>query len=153
MDSIALIKYLTSKENSALMDLFAQVPEDKWDWTPGDGTRSALNQMQEFATALDIFVEGMKSKKIEFDPAVFQKWVEDRSKVRTVEELQSRLDGGTAKLYAYLDTLTEADLDEDVSMPFPGEWKVADVVTYQYWNTCYHRGQINTILQLLGLGG
>ncbi len=53
------------------------------------------------------------------------------------------------KLTDLIRTLDEDKLDEEVAMPFPGKYTLADVLAYQYWNASYHEGQITFISSML----
>jgi uncharacterized damage-inducible protein DinB len=140
---------MTEKQIDRLFEIAHKFPADKLDWKPDDNTRSALDQLQEVATALPKFLPGIKARKIEFDPAEFAKWVEERSKITSLDELERLTRESTKELLDYIRTVPESDLDTKVDMPFPGEFKVADLLSYTLWNASYHEGQINYISFML----
>lgn len=149
MNATELLCYLTEKQIDRLFEIAHKFPADKLDWKPDGNTRSALDQLQEVSTALTEFLPGIKSRKVEWAPERFAKWVEYRSKITSVDELEKLARESTKELLDYMRTIPEADLDLDVEMPFPGNFKVADVISYHLWNASYHEGQINMLSFML----
>lgn len=149
MEATELLTYLTEREIDSLFRAAHAVPADKLDWTPAPGMRSALDMLQEVATALDVFWSIYTEKKMEWSDDAFAKWKEDRSKITSLEELEKKTRESTAKLAEFMKNLDPAELTTPVTLPFPGEWKMADVLAYHYWNMSYHEGQIYSITFLL----
>jgi uncharacterized damage-inducible protein DinB len=142
MNATELLCYLTDKQLDTLFETAKKLPADKLNWQPTEGSRSALSQLQEVATALGVFLPGIKARKVEWDDSNFASWMEQRAKLTTLDELEKTARAQTKELTDYIRTLPEAELSEKVDMPFPGEYKVADVLAYHYWNMSYHEGQI-----------
>lgn len=149
MNANELICHLTEKQIDRLFETARKFPADKLDWAPTAGNRSALNQLQEVATALPLFLPGIKAKKVEFDPEIFAKWAEERSKITSIDELEKLTKESTKVLTEYVRTIPESELSDKFEMPFPGEFNLADILTYQLWNASYHEGQINYIMFML----
>jgi uncharacterized damage-inducible protein DinB len=150
MNANELLCYLTDKQIDRLFEIARKIPADKLDWKPGPDARSTLDQLQEVATSLQRFLPGIKARKVEFDPEMFAQWVAERKQITSLDELEKLTRESTKELTDYVRTVPEADLDLPVDMPFPGEFKVADVLAYHLWNSSYHEGQINTLAFLIG---
>jgi uncharacterized damage-inducible protein DinB len=125
------------------------IPADKLDWKPTPESRSALDQLQEVATASDTFWDGLMARKIRWEEDVYIKWVAERSHLTTIDALEAHSRASHARLYEYILSLSDEQLEEPFEMPFPGEWKLADVLTYYHYNASYHNGQITYIGTLL----
>ena len=150
MKTIEFLTYLTEHQIDGLFEAARALPADKLAWKPAPGARSALDQLQEVATAPAWFTDTHKKRKMEFDMEAFQKWREERSKITDIDELEKLC---RANMRTYLDSikdLDEAELGDKYEMPFPGEFKLADILTYHFWNISYHEGQINYIQTLYG---
>lgn len=48
-----------------------------------------------------------------------------------------------------MSSVNERELADVVEMPWPGDFRVADLLTYHYWNMTYHEGQITYIASML----
>jgi len=143
MNALELLSYLTERRVDALFRAARALPTDKLTWKPTPDSRSALDQLQEVATANDQFWPLITEGKAKWSPEIFMKWVEERSKITDLDELEQLTKASTARLLAYLRTLDPAELTRPVELPFPGgPLTLADVVSYQLWNTSYHEGQI-----------
>lgn len=145
-------EYAIYSAERGLAQLFAaarDLPEGKLDWSPKPGVRSALDQLQEVVTAMQAFVDEMKAREVTFDEDQFGAWVMSRSQLQTMADLEAAAEEGMVVYREYVRGLSDEDFDLLVSMPFPGEWKVADMVIYHPWNIAYHLGQISYIKSLL----
>lgn len=149
MDTQEYILYTTKRNIHHLFEAARNLPADKLAWKPEPGARSALDQLQEVATALDEFIPGMKARAIDFDKDAFAAWVQKRAQITSLEQLEEMITASVDTLKAYLDELSPEDLDQTVQMPFPGSWNVADMVNFHTWNIAYHTGQINYIASLI----
>lgn len=153
MNAIELLIYLIEKKQKDVFAAARRLPADKLDWQPGPNARSALNQLQEIATAGEYFAAAHRDRKIEWSPERMQEWMEARSKLTSIDELEHRCAANTANLVADMRKMSESDLTLPVQMPFPGEFNLADILAYHYWNMGYHEGQINYIGSLLEEAG
>jgi hypothetical protein len=149
MNAAEVLCYLTDKQVDSLFKLARKFPQDKLDWKPDENTRSALSQLQEVATAITLFLPGIRARKVVWDDGQFAKWMEYRSKITSVDELERLCQEGTKELTDLIRSTPEADLDVVVEMPFPGEFKVVDLYSYHLWNMSYHEGQINFLSFML----
>lgn len=149
MNATELLCYLTDKQVDSLFTAARSVPADKLDWKPAPGARSALDQVQEAATAIDKFWSAYESKKVEWDQEAFNTWQAERGKLTSLDELERICKEQTKRLTDFIRKTNEDDLSLPVSMPFPGDFKFADILAYHYWNCSYHEGQINYIVSML----
>ncbi len=149
MNAQELLVHLTEKQVNSLFEAARNLPADKLDWKPSEKSRSALDQLQECATALAQFSPASGERKMDFDEEKMAKWMEERQKITSIDELEATCKAQTAKLVAGIRATPEAAFDEPFQLPFPGEYKLADVLAYHYWNCGYHEGQINYIGMLL----
>lgn len=139
------------RELDSFLKIVKRVPEDKLDWVPQEGLRSVRDQFQEVATIVGDHWEIYEERKMEWDQARWAAYMERRAKVHTIEDLEARLRADTDRLIAFVRALPADDLMATTEMPFPGDHRVVDNVTYHLWNMSYHEGQISTILQMLGI--
>lgn len=145
-----LIRQL-ERELESFLKIAGKVPADKLDWTPGEGTRSALSQMQEVATVISENWGLYETRKMVWNDDAFAAWLENRSQYTTFEAIEAKLKEDIQQLKDFVRTRTPDDLEAEVEMPWPGEFKLCDVIYYACWNMAYHEGQIATILMLLGI--
>jgi hypothetical protein len=145
MNALQLLCRMTERQIDTLFRNARALPADRLDWKPSPDSRSALDQLQEVATSCDTFREALKVRKITWSDEMFAAWMAERAKLTDLDTLEKHAREGHARLYEDIMNLTEAELDEPFEMPFPGEWKLADVLVYYHYNACYHDGQINYI--------
>jgi uncharacterized damage-inducible protein DinB len=144
-----LIIYVTVRQNGNLFRAARSLPADRLDWQPSPGRRSALDQIQECATALDLFIESIQDRKLEWTKERYGRWLELRGQYAALDDLERVCGDNTQRWAAYVHSLRDDELDEPVELPFPGEFKLVDLLMYQYWNASYHEGQIEAIRQEL----
>jgi hypothetical protein len=138
------------RQLESFIKTFEKVPADKLDWAP-EGCRSALDQGQEVATVIGDHWELYESRKMEWSDEGFVEWLNARSQLKTRGQILDRLKQDTQKLIDFARTLPATELMATTEMPFPGEFRVVDNITYHTWNMSYHEGQINMILMMLGI--
>lgn len=153
MNSIELLCRMTERQLDKLFVVAKQVPEEKLDWSPGEGSRSALDQLQECATAVETFWPSYSERKMVWSEDMFDKWLAERSQLKTMTELEAVCRTQTRKLLDFVKGLSEEQLDEKVELPFPGDFTLADVIVYHQWNMSYHEGQIMYLLNLIEAEG
>jgi uncharacterized damage-inducible protein DinB len=149
MNASELINYLSRRQIDSLFRAARSLPQDRLDWKPAPGARSALDQLQEAATGVSQFWSVITTGTMEGGPESFAKWQEERAKLTSLDELEQRTREETDRLAEYISSLSEAQLAEPITLPWPGEHKKADVAAYHLWNMSYHEGQINYIASLL----
>lgn len=151
MKATELLIRQMEKAQEGFLDLVAKVPDDKLDWAPGEGTRSALDQFQEVATILGFTWGVFTDLTMEFSEQDFHRFLAHRKTFADRAACEAELRRWTSKLIEFVRSLRDEDLDAPVQLPFPGDWRLADCVHYHVWNLYYHTGQITAILQRLGL--
>ncbi len=137
------------RQTENLIYIASTIPSDKLDWVPGDGCRSALDQLRECATAVTFFWDIYTEYKLENIQDRFKGWMKARKELHTLDELTVALRESTQQLAALIRSAPEADLGRNVEMPWPGEYNLADVFHFHTWNMSYHEGQIAMIGFLL----
>lgn len=149
MNAIDLLIYLTERQIDSIFRAAAAIPADKLEWAPTPGNRSALDQLQEVATAPVAFWSAYSERKVEWDQEKFEKWKAERSKITTLPELEKLTRENIAKVVEFMRGLDPSELTAPVELPFPGSYNLADVLAYNYWNMGYHEGQITYIAAML----
>lgn len=149
MTAQELLIHLTQKRVDALFEAARNIPADKLNWKPTENSRSALDQVQEVATALARFNPASGQRKIDFDPKMFAEWVEERQKITDLDELEKICRDQTAGLLEGIKNTKNEEFEDKYELPFPGEFRLADILSYHLWNCGYHEGQINYIGTLL----
>ncbi len=149
MNTQELLINLTNKRVDGLFFAARQFPADKLDWKPTPASRSALDMLQEIATALDEFEGLFTSRKLEWDENSYMNWVSERSKITSLDDLEAMTRDATQKLASLIQQSDTSTYAEPVQLPFPGEFNVADVLAYHLWNMSYHEGQIYYIQTLI----
>ncbi len=144
-----MLVYLTERKIGDLFQAARNLPADKLDWSPAPGARSALDQLQEVATALAMHWDLYQTRKLEWSEDKMREWQEMRRQIRDLDALEARCREETARLLEFIENFPEDQLEALVDLPFPGEWKMADIFYYHLWNMGYHEGQINYIGSLL----
>jgi uncharacterized damage-inducible protein DinB len=149
MTANELLIHLTRSQITETFDAARQLPLDKLTWQPAPGARSALDQLQELATALDFNWSTYTERKVEWSQEKAERWKEHRSQFTDIDELEAMAQAGTERLAAFLADFDPADYSASVEFPIPGTFTMADCLAYHYWNATYHNGQINYIASLL----
>lgn len=139
----------TQKAVADLVTALERLPAEKRSWSPESTSRSALDMVAECAilNGATAHVISQRAFPAEFDFAAYQndKGELAQDETRTRELLQEN----TAKVIAALQAVPEADLSQEVPMPW-GPMKLEQIIAYPYWNMSYHEGQINYIASMLG---
>ncbi|RYG39493.1 DinB family protein [bacterium] len=144
---------LSDRNFQTLSQTVRAFPKDKLDWKPAPGSRSALDQLQEIATILEASGDMYKTYKLEFNPEDFGAWMERRQQYTDAEELLQMIEKVTASNNETIMGIPEEDLVKPFEMPWPGEFRVIDVLGYHPWNMAYHDAQINYIASMLETPG
>jgi hypothetical protein len=132
-----------------LVTAFLQLPEDKRDWKPAEGARSALNQLIECVLLNGYSVDLIQTHQ--FRNEVMGEYEADSAKASamTPDELFALLKENTGKVADAIRAVPDGDMDIDVVMPWNTQ-KLSELISYPYWNLSYHTAQINYIASLLG---
>lgn len=149
MDAIELLCRQIERQIDSLFRAARALPADKLDWKPTPNSRSALSQLQEVATAAEQFWAAHAERKVEWNADEFGRWLQDRQQYDTLDALERKTRETHAKVIEFIRNTKSEDLTLPVEMPFPGEFTLADIFSYYYWNASYHEGQITYIGALL----
>ncbi len=149
MDALNLLAYQTERQQENFFAAFKSLPADKLDWAPHEGARSALDQLQEVAKIAQFFPNVAKNRKLEFTTEQFEQYEADRKSISDPAELERMTREATKHLIDSLKDFKAEELMDNVEMPWPGEYRVADVLNMHAWNMAYHEGQIYYIASQL----
>lgn len=152
MNSLDLIAYNTKRQLDRFFDAFHAIPADRQDWAPNAASRSALDQLQEVAVVFQGIADAVTKRKLVMTEEDYANYSTERKKLTDPAELERMTREGTERLIEFMKTVKESELEEVVEMPWPGEFRVADLLGYHSWNMAYHEGQINYIGNLLTEG-
>lgn len=151
MNSADVLARQLERQCDSFIKTLRMVPEDKLDWTPQPGLRSARDQAQEVATIVTEFWELYADRKMTWDQERWDRYLQERAKVHSVDEIEDALRGATGKLIEFVRALPEPELAADTELPWGGDHKLVDNISYHAWNMAYHEGQINNYLKMLGI--
>lgn len=149
MNALELTAYNTRRQLDRFFEAFHAIPVDKIEWTPNEASRSALDQLQEVAVVFQGIADAITKRKLVMSDKDFANHLAERKKLTDVADLEKITRDGTEKLIEFMSTVKESELEEVVEMPWPGEFRVADLLGYHNWNMAYHEGQLYYIGTLL----
>ncbi|MBC8063666.1 MAG: hypothetical protein H7Y17_02460 [Chlorobia bacterium] len=152
MNALDLIAYNTQRQLDRFFEAFHAIPADKQDWAPNAASRSALDQLQEVAVVFQGIADAVTERKLVMTDEDFANYTAERKMVSDPAQLEKMTREGTVQLIAFMGNVKESELEETVEMPWPGDFRVADLLGYHSWNMAYHEGQINYIAGLLAEG-
>ncbi|RYG46220.1 DinB family protein [bacterium] len=139
-----------SERNLAtLIETVRAFPKDKLDWKPAPGARSALNQLQEIATILEMSGDMYGKRKLEFNMDDYGTWVARREQYTDAEELIEMITKTTAHNNEEIAKIADDQLLTPFEMPWPGDFTLVDIMSYHQWNMAYHDAQINYLASML----
>ncbi len=147
-----LIAELTQNAADAIIRNFKAMPEDRRNWQPTPGARSALNQLWEIGIVNEQFAQFLTGTATE--PLSFEKlgklWASECPD--SAEVLIEKVTSATARLCDAIRELPDEKLEELIEMN-PGAKIPGKMVMYLgLRNTWYHLGQVNYIQSLYGDG-
>ena len=142
--------YLATATQKASADLAAallRLPEDKRGWSPGEKSRTALDQVAECAILNEYTAELIQTRTWQAD------WFADfpAAKVKAAQDwgtLQARLQESAARVAAAIADVPDEALADEIQL-FGRTMALAEVMARSYWNMTYHEGQIVYIGSLL----
>jgi uncharacterized damage-inducible protein DinB len=146
-----LQEFLGRTARKAAADLEAallRLPDDKRDWSPMGGARTARDMVAECALLNGGTIQMIQTRAFiaDFDMTVFSR--AKRELAQDENALLSLLHENTEKVAVVIERVDENDLNVEVPMPW-GPMTLAQVMAYPYWNMSYHEGQINYIASLI----
>jgi uncharacterized damage-inducible protein DinB len=139
-----------AKATADLETALLRLPEEKRNWSAGGDARSALDMVAEIAILNGTVADTIQTRKgmTDFDYAAYT-----REKAALCEDwpaLKKMLDDNTARVVEVIRVVPDDDLDIEVQMPWGAMMTLSQIISYPYWNACYHEGQINFIASMLG---
>lgn len=142
--------YLATATQKASADLAAallRLPEDKRGWSPGEKSRTALDQVAECAILNEYTAELIQTRTWQPD------WFADfpAAKAKAAQDwgtLQARLQESAARVAAAIADVPDEALADEIQL-FGRTMALAEVMARSYWNMTYHEGQIVYIGSLL----
>jgi uncharacterized damage-inducible protein DinB len=149
MNALELLSDMTRRQVDRFFEAARAIPADKLDWQPAPGARSALDQVQEVATVFQGIPQAVTDRKLEFTPEMYEQMTNERKKVTDLDELERMTRESTERLIEFIQSVPPEELNDVVQMPWPGDFRVAGLLGYHYWNMTYHEGQIYYIGTLL----
>jgi hypothetical protein len=140
----------TQRAANDLSEAFLRLPEDKRNWVPEGQARTAIDQVAEVAILNGSTAELIQSRKWD-DKAGMDEFFKAKAALVDAgwDKVKSTLDVNTPRAVAAIQALPESDLGVEVQMPW-GPMTLEQIISYPYWNACYHEGQINYIASMLG---
>lgn len=149
MTAAEFLAHLLRKQTDGLFEAVREIPADKLDWKPGADSRSVLDQLQEIATVHVGLRDAIRNRKLDFTPEMMAEWMEKRKQFTDLAELERMTREGTEAIIEFALSVKPEEFGDAVEMPWPGDFRVADLLSYHYWNMAYHQGQIYYIATLL----
>jgi uncharacterized damage-inducible protein DinB len=148
----SLQEFLTRATGKVAEDLVAaleRVPADKRNWSAMGDARTALDQIAECAILNGSTADLIQTREWTMS-GDFAEYERNKSELAKDEAaVKSLLSQNTAKAIAAIKDVPDSDINVEVTTPF-GTMTLAQIMSYPYWNMCYHEGQINYIASMLG---
>ena len=138
----------TQKAAADLVDALLALPEDRRDWKPASGARSALDQVAECAIINNYTADLIRTRQ--WPSEGYEAFLEEKTALLAEgwDALHARLLENTRAAIAALRTVAETGLADAVPLPWGSE-PMSAVIAYPYWNMTYHLGQIIYIKSLI----
>jgi hypothetical protein len=147
---LALAAELTRQAARDLERVIRAMPPDRLTWSPPEGGRTALDQLQECAILNYWNSDIMETRAV--PPLDWDRYNRMKADYDTVDKALVGLQAGAEVLVAALETFDPEHLDDTIVLPFGGGLtrSLAMVALLSYWNMTYHLGQMNYIQTLYG---
>lgn len=144
-----LIVRQTQRALDDVLRAIEALPEDKRDWKPGEGARSALDQLREMAWAPRFYMPYLGSGEAGAGHEEIRAKAREEVSYEVGRDLALK---ATGELCAMIANVPDDRLEDEVTLPMGGGMvmTLAEVLGIHYWNLVYHQGQINYIQTLLG---
>ncbi len=140
----------TQKAAADLMEAFLALPEEKRNWSPVEGARTALNLVAECALINGYTAELIQDHRWPLDDSgsdLQQKMNELMAK--GWDAMAALLKDNTERLAAALRAVPDEALETEITIQW-GKLPLIGYMAYPNWNLAYHLGQINYITSMLG---
>ena len=139
----------TPKATDDLQTALLRLPEDKRNWSADGDARSALDMLAEVALLNGTTAQTLENRNFP-DDYDFALYAQDKTELaQDWPALKKMLDENTARVVEAMLSVPDEDISLEVQMPW-GAMTLAQLMSYPYWNACYHEGQINFIASMLG---
>ncbi|HZT43972.1 MAG TPA: DinB family protein [Chthonomonadaceae bacterium] len=139
----------TQKAADELIEAFLRLPEEKRAWRPDEKARTALDQVAECAILNGNTAELIQTRT--WQPGRYEEFLRKKGEMTAQgwEPIHALLQENTRKVIAVIGAVADAELNEEVEMPW-GKMRLSQILAYPDWNMTYHLGQINYIASILG---
>jgi hypothetical protein len=151
MDAKQALVRLVQEHTKGFIKAVRCFPKDKLTWQARPKNRTPLDIIQEVATVAWGIPEVVRTRKMTWSEEDFAKMLAARAKLTDVEAIIAKIEAATAMIVAMINATDPADYDNTVEMPWPGDFRIVDMLTYHMWNINYHEGQLIYILMALEL--
>lgn len=151
MDAKQTLIHLVKKQTAGFIKAARCLPADKLEWKAGPKNRTPLDILQEVATVACGTPDIIKNRKMSWNPDQFAKYQQERASLTDVEDIYAKINAATDLIVSTINATDTADYDAAVQMPWPGDFRIVDILTYHMWNLGYHEGQLVYILAALDL--
>ncbi len=141
---IEMAKGGTMRQAELIVKDAKYIPEDKFCFCPAGCAKTAKDILAEIARSnvmLGVAI-ACAAPDEEFNKRVDQ--------ATTLEALGKLVIESAEKACLVLDSLSEADLDREVTMPWGAKFRIGEAILLPISHMTYHDGQINYIQTLLG---
>ncbi len=129
------------------------IPDDKYAWIPQGEARTAQSQINECALSPLFFLTLLQGKTVDLsDEAVQRRRQQLEESLTTLDAAEAFAQEHYPKLFALMEAIPDAQLDEPRTLPFRGGMTVTttDMLFLPLQNIIYHTGQINYLQTMLG---
>jgi uncharacterized damage-inducible protein DinB len=138
------VKLLTTTKDE-LLDAVRTIPPEKRSWKPAETATSAMDILLECAGIQHIVAKVLRDEPVDFGADMPS--AEDYA---TLEALEGYAEETTQELRQAIEAVPEADLGNEITMPWGKTATLAEVLLIAGTHNRYHGGQINYIQLLLG---
>ena len=138
----------TQKAADDLAAAFLRLPEDKRGWSPGEKSRTALDQVAECVILNGYTADLIQTRTWQQD--WMDKFFSEKAEAAAQdwETLHARLQENTQRVTAAIAAIPDEALTEEIAL-FGRTMTLAEVMARSYWNMTYHEGQINYLTAIL----
>jgi hypothetical protein len=142
---------LTEKGAQDLWAAYEALPEDRRNWSPGGEARTAGDMVAEVAILNGETAKTLKTASFssDFDFGAYS--ARKAALAADPAALKELFDSSVVTITSAIADLPDDQFETVVQFPW-GPMKLAQILTYPYWNMGYHEGQINYIGAILATG-
>jgi hypothetical protein len=151
MNAQEVLVRLVREHTKSLLRAARCLPADKLNWQAGPGNRTPLSILRELATLSRSTPQIVRKRKMTWSPEEFAQYQAEAAKLTDFEDILARIESSTERIAELINATDPAVYGQPVEMPWPGDSRVVDILSYHLWNLNYHEGQLNYILMALGL--